>query len=50
MKKAIEIVNKFEMVPPTGNAGGGGKSVQPEIKGKQIPGIIGSGLGGYNSD
>lgn len=45
MKKAIEIVNKFEMIPPSGSAGGiNSAKVQNSPKG-------GKGLlaGGYNS-
>jgi hypothetical protein len=29
VKKAIEIVNKFEMIPPSGVAGGVSKSIRP---------------------
>lgn len=43
VKKAVEIVNKFEMVPPSGT-GGGSKST-----GKPVPGMVGGAAGGYSS-
>jgi hypothetical protein len=41
VKKAIEIVNKFEMVPPSGAAGGSAA--------KPISGIKGGAAAGYSS-
>lgn len=48
VKKAIEIVNKFEMIPPSGAAGGvNSAKVQ---RSPQSKGLVGGGIGGgYNS-
>lgn len=43
VKKAIEIVNKFEMVPPSGAAGSTGKGFKPQD-------MKGAGLGNQQSN
>jgi len=46
VKKAIEIVNKFEMIPPSGAA----TSAKVQWSPQQVKGLIGGGMaGGYNS-
>ncbi len=52
MKKAIEIVNKFEMIPPSGATGatGGGNNKEGMRIGGAAKGMIGGGVaGGYSS-